>query len=797
MESTRAILSPGRSRRNSASEAAGGASAGGRRWVGATAPVLLLALLALGTDAALADNFQVLPGQRVLLQGDSIVRGHAFGNYTDPSPLRTIYGIANLLLQDNLSHPPPMAALPGVWAGLNPDGTPKTVDTLADEIRVHVRAGQLRPGDWLIYEDAGELNMVVHPAPWPDAVNMYARQREALRGLLRQADQCVGRDHVLMMTMFDYDPATPWCRWDAPLDDGVHSGNDAIRDEAAAQGVRVIALRRMMDRAEQIVAAQGWGRVVGPDGIHPNVYGNFVMALAILGTLGGDVSNWKLDSLAPHFRHKMAGGDVATVLGFTRDPSDAERIALLHTLQAAAAADLREGPVPPAGRALPEVTHYAGHTFTDVIRHGRVLAHPAAQPAGTTRPVSYEVGMTLQLDRDHALLVASMREQGGHDFEVGNDAFVFRHLSDIRPERAIPINRLELDRPRASGHGTCILGKFPANGGFVPLGATLADGSPNPAAGTGFLISGSLPFLPNRTDGDPESGPDDRPFELVQLRWDGQTLRVTQREELFRLLGTRIGRIGLGNFCPQDRGFLCPFGPDDGTYVVVVRFDWDGQKWKATKAGRPFITAQGNGTKSGRAQDTWSLPVAGGGLKLLATPPKPKVTPRVYRYLETESSILRAGDHYLVHTRGADRKGRVYTSEDGLNYRLLFEHANHTVPQVLNQGLDGTLYLATNPGPGWLRNPLLAYAVHDGRVKEPVVLHDEKYIRGDAEKEVPFIDHPRGANIFLEGGWHHFLLYRVCDLRETNGQGAPPFPQTGLYLTELRYDQVTTVPYRF
>jgi len=141
-------------------------------------------LLALGTDAALADNFQVLPGQRVLLQGDSIVRGHAFGNYTDPSPLRTIYGIANLLLQDNLSHPPPMAALPGVWAALNPDGTPKTVDTLADEIRVHVRAGQLRPGDWLIYEDAGELNMVVHPAPWPDAVNMYARQREALRGLL-------------------------------------------------------------------------------------------------------------------------------------------------------------------------------------------------------------------------------------------------------------------------------------------------------------------------------------------------------------------------------------------------------------------------------------------------------------------------------------------------------------------------------------------------------------------------------------------------------------------------------------
>jgi hypothetical protein len=39
---------------------------------------------------------------------------------------------------------------------------------------------------------------------------------------------------------------------------------------------------------------------------------------------------------------------------------------------------------------------------------------------------------------------------------------------------------------------------------------------------------------------------------------------------------------------------------------------------------------------------------------------------------------------------------------------LLFEHPNHTVPQVLNQGLDGSLYLATNPGPGWLRNPIPA-----------------------------------------------------------------------------------------
>jgi hypothetical protein len=397
-----------------------------------------------------------------------------------------------------------------------------------------------------------------------------------------------------------------------------------------------------------------------------------------------------------------------------------------------------------------------------------------------------------------------MREQGGTDFEIGNDAFVFRHLSDIRAERAIPINRLELNRPRASGKGICILGKFPASGGFVPLGATLPDGTPHPAAGTGFLATASIPFRPDRSEADLESGPDDRPFDLIQLRWDGKILRVTGREQLTSLLGIRIGRVGLGNFCPQDRGFLCPFGPDDGSFVVVFRFDWDGRKWKPTAAGKPFVTAKAVERRTWH-RDSWKLPLpgneanAGGASAVKSAGPDIAATPRVYRYRELESSIVHVGDHYLVHTRGVDPKGRIYISKDGLNYTFLFDHPNQTSPQTLNQGLDGSLYLATNPRPwpGWLRNPLVAYTLRDRRLVDPIVIHDEKYIRGDLGPEVPFVDHPRGANIFLEGTWHHFLLYRVCDLRETNGQGYPPFPQTGLYLAEFKYDNITTVPYRF
>ena len=773
--------------------------------------------LILGTAQAASHPpaFEVLPGQRLLFKGDSIVRGFAFGNFTHPSKLRTLHGIANLLLADNLASPPPVGELPHIWQGLNSDGTPKTVDTLGAELRVNVQNGDLRPGDWVIYEDAGPLDSLVMPAPWPNTRNMYQRHREALRTLIREADLTIGRDHLFFMTMFDYDPIKPWCAWDAPLDDGRHTGNDAIRDEAAAAGVRVIDMNRIMDHAAAYVARAGWGRLVGPDGIHPNVLGNYVMVLAVLGSLGAEIGQWKLDTLGRHFLHPATGGDVATIWGFSKDPTDEERKVILRDLQqlvaeqvCAAAPELaRTLAMPPA-----DLVSGSAHTYTRLRRHGRLLGQATRQPENTTRPISYEVGTILQLDREHSALVASMREEGGHDFAVGNDAFVFRHLADIVPERAIPLNRLEINRPLKSGKGTSILGKFPASGAFVPLGAKLPDGSPHPAAGTGFLVSGTLPFLPDRSLGHPDAGPDDRPFDLIQLKWDGKKLKVTQITQVHDLIGHRLGRMGLSNFWPQDSGFLCPFGPIDGSFVVVVRFDWDGDAWTPTQAGQPFITAQQQAWRGGTADSTWgtkAAPTAAGPIPPAAgrklTEDEKKVAPgqplprNVYRYLEVEASIVQAGDRYVIHTRGADAKGRVYTSADGLNYTLAFEHENQRTPQVLNQGLDGSLYLTTNASPGRIRNPLFAYAVSLDRqeVKDPQLVHDDKFIPAEGGPEHPFVDHARATNIFLEGRWRHFLLYRVCDLRETNGQGMPAKPQTGLYLAEFEYPQVTIRPHLF
>lgn len=298
-------------------------------------PKMLIAALCAATLSA-----QVQSGQRILMIGDSITKGYGFGNYTDPSPLRSVYGTATLLMQENLSHPPEFLRLSGGWQGLNPDGTPiGPVQTLAENIQFCIDKGQIRSGDWLVYEDAGEVNMFIHPAPLRMEKDIYRQYRSALASMIRTAESATGRGHVTVMTMFDYLPRCKYCRWDEPLDDGVHTGNDVIRDTAAETGARLIDMNRMMDLANDYIVSKGFGRTVGPDGIHPNVYGNFVMALAILQSFGYDISHWKLDGVAAHLHHPESGGDVATVWGFQKDPSDEERIALLAKIRDIVAAN--------------------------------------------------------------------------------------------------------------------------------------------------------------------------------------------------------------------------------------------------------------------------------------------------------------------------------------------------------------------------------------------------------------------------------------------------------------------------
>ena len=435
------------------------------------------------------------------------------------------------------------------------------------------------------------------------------------------------------------------------------------------------------------------------------------------------------------------------------------------SLATAALADSKPRPTPDQPEDPPT-------NIKRVIQHGRVLARPAVQPENTQSEVAYELGRCLQLDRDHCMVIASMDEQGGGDLCVGNDCFIIKKLSDIATAKPVALNRAQKDYVDSPGADKMFLAKYPAVGQFVPLGAKLPDGKPHPAAGTGILFSCAATFQADKTTQNEKSK---RMEEIIQVRWDGKDFKVTDREIAPKLMElTSTGSTSLVS-CPQDTGLLFSCGTKEEG-VVVYRFDWNGEKWVATKHGKPF-------TKS---------------------------------HNETETSICHQGDYYYVQTRCTSAEGNLYRSQDGLDYEWVATLDSHAgSPKVLNQGLDGSLYVACNFSPGWVRNPLEAVTWDEDHFGKRFILHDQDGVRGDKGDSKPFVDHAIASNVFLEGRWRHLIFYRVCDLKERTlhgfqlkqgfgdivyGKGKGPIPRrpwSGMYVVELEYKDPSSPPYNF
>jgi hypothetical protein len=247
--------------------------------------------------------------------------------------------------------------------------------------------------------------------------------------------------------------------------------------------------------------------------------------------------------------------------------------------------------------------------------------------------------------------------------------------------------------------------------------------------------------------------------EFIQMKWDGQKIDTDVAE--LDLSGIGIaGYAGIGfNAIPYEGGMLFPFFT--GNAIVVVRFEWNGARWVPVSKSDPFTTEGKN---------------------------------------EYEPSIRKVGDTIYVYTRGS-RFGRLYISKNAVDFQLSLEKRNLSVPQILNELPDGSLYVATNPGPGMLRNPLEMYPLENGAFGEPVILHDQDGIRTDTGDEVPFVDHAVGFNIILENRRRHIVTYRVCDLKDrsiapcfkgleevVHHGGKPNIskkPWSGLYMLEL------------
>ncbi|MFM8496696.1 MAG: hypothetical protein ACKOEM_14445 [Planctomycetia bacterium] len=253
--------------------------------------------------------------------GDSIFKGWGFATYDNPSPLCRVQDICNLLAKDNLDSPTAFVRMAHEAAG-----PPDRPDFFLKVAALH----DIGPQDWVIYEDAG---------PHGSSYHGYRRK------LALVADAVAAEDRRLFfMTMFDYQPPLAESEYDAPTkDEPAKSINDAIRDEAAARGLTVIDMNRAMDRLQQELQRTCGGSTCFPDGIHPNVFGNLLMALVIVKSLGGDVGEWRLQAVEPHFDHPAGGGDVpplnAAPWGWPRDLDDTARKKLLYAIRRVAASE--------------------------------------------------------------------------------------------------------------------------------------------------------------------------------------------------------------------------------------------------------------------------------------------------------------------------------------------------------------------------------------------------------------------------------------------------------------------------
>jgi hypothetical protein len=235
----------------------------------------------------------------------------------------------------------------------------------------------------------------------------------------------------------------------------------------------------------------------------------------------------------------------------------------------------------PGGQASKPADGPASGGFKRVIPRGMLLHAPATQPSCSKLPTSYELGTCFQLDRDHCLLVSNLDEQGGPDLCVGNDAFVFQKLSDIKARNAIIINRAEPEYKSPAGSNTSFLAKYPVSGFFVPLGALLPNGQPHPGAGSGLLISVCVAYASDRSDPTAAGQTDtnwkswDTLLEFIQVRWDRKSLKIQEALKVRELSGRSLLAGTFSQLSKMDKGFVGPFEfRNEG--LRPVRFDCDG-----------------------------------------------------------------------------------------------------------------------------------------------------------------------------------------------------------------------------
>ncbi len=470
------------------------------------------------------------------------------------------------------------------------------------------------------------------------------------------------------------------------------------------------------------------------------------------------------------------------------------------------------------------ITSQSDNSEWKIVLQGPRLRFPAL-PAVLWKTV-YGYGSFLQVSPTHVAAIVNRRVTGESvvDFEDGTDAIVFDHLDRLDARNAIPLSRSETVAHPQTGcklFTRCIM----LTGGFVPLGARLPDGRPHPAAGTGFVFGahGSCVAEPTPHRADAENAYGFR--ELIQLRYDGRTLQVTDR---LRFQGAEIDprflRMGHG---------LSSALPDGEDLLGGI---FAGPVAPGSMPGSPCIPTEhphGDG-KLGRnvgscfcrwrhGREGWRpvevVPVSGPDLAM---------EPTLIR--DTDGVLLMAvRGKGLKEPAGAVHDGlentyehfRVYRStDDGKTWAsvLHLPRMRNATPVVLNRSAGGRPFITANPyqsgkdsrgrtipSTHW-RNKLNLWPLSADRsqVDKPIGLLDADKTFGPPRpaggvhamttENLWNLDHPIATTVRLaDGRWHCLLAFRVSD-RGVNEGGMEAADPAGFWTGEITVQNEIPIP---
>ena len=408
--------------------------------------------------------------------------------------------------------------------------------------------------------------------------------------------------------------------------------------------------------------------------------------------------------------------------------------------------------------------------ITGVTRGPRDLAIPPSTPDG--EQWIYQLGIPFQLSPTEAGMFCNIRVGGSRiiDLEASSDLILFDDLNRITAERAVSLNRhRQIDHPRTGER--IYLSAMPMLGGFVPLGAKRADGSPHPHAGTGYGLShyiGVPVALEQKADAHWDFQSDIfMSLVLQQYEYDGKSFRIT-----------RAGEIAENELLPGWNVLSHSLSPAIASGDDLI---------SGISTGR--INAWDSGfVRWQRGADGCWRPVQ--YQRIVSDTLEPSLI------RDVDGSLLMLFRPWYGTNKEVDHL-RIYRSRDeGATWEVILTEKPfwQGCPMTLNRAADGTPYMVLNRyrepamNPHAKREMLWLWPLSNDRhsLLDPIVVRDGTTEWGPTPNgSVWRLDHPVGATVRLkEGKWHHVLAYRVLDDAEMRTD-AGATPMTGCYVEEI------------